>query len=151
MFHKLTVPKELKKDLPFKTKMKNQQKQIAGVNKATRVPVLREEKDKKASQNWWLKKSNILGGESVQHSRSSSKRTKRETKSRFKGANGKVQGVDPEATAQATATEQRFEEKDLFESAERSVKMIELINLKRSQFWRLEKRKMSHLRILNLF
>jgi hypothetical protein len=31
--------------------MKNQQKQVAGVNKATRVPVLREEKDKKASRN----------------------------------------------------------------------------------------------------
>jgi ribosome biogenesis protein BMS1 len=51
VFHKLTVPRELKKDLPYKTKMKNQQKQIAGVNKATRVPVLREEKDKKASRN----------------------------------------------------------------------------------------------------
>ena len=51
VFHKLTVPKELKKDLPYKTKMKNQQKLVAGVNKATRVPVIREEKDKKASQN----------------------------------------------------------------------------------------------------
>lgn len=56
VFHKLTVPKELKKDLPYKTKMKNQQKQIAGVNKATRVPVLREEKDKKVANLF-----NILG------------------------------------------------------------------------------------------
>jgi hypothetical protein len=44
------VPKELKKNLPYKTKMKNQQKQVAGVNKATRVPVLREEKDQKAKK-----------------------------------------------------------------------------------------------------
>jgi hypothetical protein len=51
VFHKLTLPKELKKELPYKTKMKNQQKQIAGVNKATRGPVLREEKDKKAKKS----------------------------------------------------------------------------------------------------
>ena len=59
VFHKLTVPKELKKDLPFKTKMKNQQKQVAGVNKATRVPVLREEKDKKAKKIEIYKIQNI--------------------------------------------------------------------------------------------
>jgi hypothetical protein len=58
VFHKRTVPKEpgvgIRTNflaLPYKTKLKNQQKQVAGVNKATRVPVLREEKDKKAKKN----------------------------------------------------------------------------------------------------
>jgi hypothetical protein len=65
---------------------------------------------------------------------SSSERTKRETKGGFEGADGKVQGADPEAAAQAAATEQRLEEKNLFESAERSVEMSKLINLSAPSF-----------------
>jgi len=45
----------------------------------------------------------------------------------------------------------KLEEKDLFESAERSVEMSELINLKRSRLPRLEKIKISHLRIRSAY
>jgi hypothetical protein len=52
----------------------------------------------------------------------------------FEDADGKVQGADPEAAAQAAAAEQRLEEKDLFESAERSLEMNKLINLNAPSF-----------------
>ena len=52
----------------------------------------------------------------------------------FEGANGKVQGADPEAAAQAAAAEQRLEEKDIFESAKRSLEMSKLINLSAPSF-----------------
>ena len=65
-----------------------------------------------------------------QHFGSSSERTK----GGFEGANGKVEGADPEAAAQAAAAEQRLEEKDLLESAERSDEMNKLINLSAPSF-----------------
>lgn len=119
------LPKELKKDLPFKTKMKNQQKQIAGVNKASKVPVIREEKDKKVKFSSMISVyiTRILGCRSVQYFGSSSKREKRKTKGRFEGSNRKVQGAYKEAAAKAAATEQRYQEENLFESAERSVEI----------------------------
>mgnify|MGYP000101279117 CR=1 FL=1 len=56
VFNKLYIPKELQKDLPFKTKPKLEKTRIAGVTKAHAIPVIRESKDKKVDALF-----NILG------------------------------------------------------------------------------------------